>query len=70
MLFLDQNMETLKKQCIKHFLFHSGIHQNVFPVKFRVTFTLMLSSDLDRNDADNLIWSFFHLLDFLATLTV
>ena len=61
-------METLKKKCIKHFLFHFGGHQNVFPLKFRVTLTLTSSSDLDGFDAN--IWNFFHRLNFLATLTV
>ena len=51
-------------------LFQFGVHHNVCPLKFRVTFTLMSSSDLDRYDANNFIWTFFHRLDFFATLTV
>ena len=61
-------METLKKKYFKHFPVSFGVHQNVFPLKFRVTLTLTSSSDLDRFDAN--IWSFFHRLNFLATLTV
>ena len=59
-------METLKEKYIKHFLFHFGVHQNVFLLKFRVTLTLTPSSDLDRFDAN--IWSFSHRLNILATL--
>ena len=60
-------METLKEKYIKHFLFHFGVHQNVFPLKFRVTLTLTPSSDLDRFDAN--IWSFFSPTQYLSDIS-
>ena len=65
---IGANHGNLKNIYIKHFLVHFGVHQNVFPLKFRVTLTLTSSSNLDSFDAN--IWSFFHRLNFLATFTV
>ena len=58
-----------KNMYIKHFLFHFGVHQNVFSLKFRVTLTLTSSSDLDRFDG-NICLEFLSPTQFLSDIKV